>query len=247
MDDSDNWDLEYNRSKPSGSRPGQNALMDDDEPMPAFIKPVANPLPEETPLEQLMRHWMNERHAPDILPAQDVLLSSLLDHIRRQSDTIQLLRGDPSSSEEEHIRIMLAQTEVERVKFIVRSYVRTRLFKIENYARYIIANEDVQKRITAAERDYASRHAHLIDRHFYASVLQSLPESQAGLDDIPDFIMPSMITEPETTRAVFAHARKRCEAKTPEGKIIDLAQGSLTLLSFAAVADLVASGDVELV
>ncbi|KAJ7090563.1 hypothetical protein C8R43DRAFT_908391 [Mycena crocata] len=210
-------------------------------------QPDDQPLPDETPLEQLTRHWMNERHAPDILPAQDVLLSSLLDHIRRQSDTIQLLRGDPSSSEEEHIRIMLAQTEVERVKFIVRSYVRTRLFKIENYARYIIANEEVQTRITAAERDYASRHAHLIDRHFYASVLQSLPESQAGLDDIPNFIMPPMITEPERTRAVFAHALKNTIAKTPEGKIVDLARGSLTLVSFAAVADLVASGDVELV
>jgi GINS complex subunit 4 len=43
---------------------------------------------------------------------------------------VQLLRGDPSSSEEEHIRIMLVQTEVERVKFVVRSYVRTRLFKV---------------------------------------------------------------------------------------------------------------------
>ena len=39
---------------------------------------------EETPLQQLIRHWMNERHAPDILPAQEGLLSGLLDHIRRQ-------------------------------------------------------------------------------------------------------------------------------------------------------------------
>ncbi len=43
-----------------------------------------------------------------------------------QTDTVQALRGDPSTSEEEHIRIMLVQTEVERVKFIVRSYIRTR-------------------------------------------------------------------------------------------------------------------------
>src|ERR1700738_2826422 len=46
-----------------------------------------------------------------------------------QSETVQFLRGDPSSSEEAHIRIILAQTEVERVKFVVRSYIRTRLFK----------------------------------------------------------------------------------------------------------------------
>ena len=51
-----------------------------------------------------------------------------------QSDTIQILRSDPSSSEEDHFRIMLVQTEIERVKFIVRSYVRTRLFKVNAIA-----------------------------------------------------------------------------------------------------------------
>lgn len=48
----------------------------------------ADIFPEEeyqgTPLEQLTRHWMNERHAPDILPAQEDLLTNLLDHLRRQ-------------------------------------------------------------------------------------------------------------------------------------------------------------------
>jgi len=59
--------------------------------------------------------------------------------------------------------------------------------------------------------------------------------------------MPPMVTEPDTTRAVFAHARQATMAKTPEGKTIELAKGSLTLVSFAAVADLVADGTVELV
>jgi GINS complex subunit 4 len=96
-----------------------------------------------------------------------------------KSDTIQLLRADPESSEEEHIRIVLAQTEVERVKFVVRSYLRTRLFKvrtlergaqrrletffylfvmkIEKYARYITTNADVQTRLSQAELDHARR------------------------------------------------------------------------------------------
>jgi GINS complex subunit 4 len=47
-----------------------------------------------------------------------------------QTDVVNLLRGDPSSSEEEHLRITLVQTEVERVKFVVRSYVCTRLYKV---------------------------------------------------------------------------------------------------------------------
>jgi|SRR6267154_2744595 len=38
----------------------------------------------EIPLQQLTRHWMNERHAPDILPNEGELLAGLLDHIRSQ-------------------------------------------------------------------------------------------------------------------------------------------------------------------
>ena len=127
-----------------------------------------------------------------------------------QSDAVQLLRSDPTTSEEEHIRIILVQTEIERVKFIVRSYVRTRLFKvwsvvvsfpnthfrlssfvqIERYARFIATNAEIQTRLTAAERDHALRHAKLTDQHFHLAVLQSLPEKQSHLDDTPLFVPP---------------------------------------------------------
>jgi hypothetical protein len=38
----------------------------------------------DTPLRQLIRHWQNERYAPAILPGQEAVLNTLLDHIRRQ-------------------------------------------------------------------------------------------------------------------------------------------------------------------
>lgn len=164
---------------------------------------------EETPLQQLIRHWMNERHSPDILPNEGELLAGLLDHIRSQSETVQLLRTDPSSSEEEHFRIVLVQTEVERVKFIVRSYLRTRLFKIEKFARYIMTNPQIQQQLSESEVEHARRFARLTDQHFYHSVLQSLPETQQTLDDQPPFV-PSMVTEPDKGRAVFVLARQDC-------------------------------------
>jgi hypothetical protein len=40
------------------------------------------------------------------------------------------LRSDPSTSEEEHFKLVLVQTEMERVKYLVRSYVRCRLSKV---------------------------------------------------------------------------------------------------------------------
>ena len=48
--------------------------------------------PLGTPLERLTRHWMNERHAPDILPAQEDLLTYLLDHLWRQVGSFTLYK-----------------------------------------------------------------------------------------------------------------------------------------------------------
>ena len=80
--------------------PPRRTLLDDDEDFPmagagaltraAGAVPVPDPIaldfgaPPETLFQQLVRHWLNERHAPDILPVQAEVLSALLDHIRRQ-------------------------------------------------------------------------------------------------------------------------------------------------------------------
>lgn len=227
----------------------RNAPRDDDDSNPP--QPQDAPLyveeEPETPLQQLIRRWMNERHSPDILPTEEDLLSRLLDHIRSQSETVQLLRSDPSSSEEEHFRIMLVQTEVERVKFIVRSYLRTRLFKIEKHARYIMTNPEVQQRLSQSEVDHARRFARLTDQHFYNTVLQSLPESQQTLDDRILFV-PSMITEPDKTRAVFVRARQNCPpVRLPDGTALEMQKGHISLTPYWVVEQLVARGEVELV
>ncbi len=76
--------------------PPRRTLLDDDEDVPMAGAPavpaVAAPdpialdfgAPPETLFQQLVRHWLNERHSPDILPVQADVLGALLDHIRRQ-------------------------------------------------------------------------------------------------------------------------------------------------------------------
>ncbi|KAF8631665.1 hypothetical protein AX17_005066 [Amanita inopinata Kibby_2008] len=164
------------------------------------------------------------------------------------SDAVQLLRGDPSTSEEEHLRIMLVQTEIERVKFIVNSYVRTRLFKIEKYARLITTNADIQTRLTAAERDYAIRYARITDRHLFATVLQGLPEPQGHLDDEEIAFMPSMINQPNLSRPVFVHALEECPpAHLPDGNTLNMKKDVTTLTHYSVVEHFVARGEAELV
>ena len=53
----------------------------------------------------------------------------------RQQKMVETLRSDPQTSEEEHFKLILVQTEMERVKFVIRSYVRTRLHKVSRRHR----------------------------------------------------------------------------------------------------------------
>lgn len=90
-----NWDdpdddLNIPAAGPSFVERARNAPDDDDDDIrlwgggadaPAIIP---QDTAEETSLQKLIRYWMNERHAPDILPAQEMLLGRLLDHIRKQ-------------------------------------------------------------------------------------------------------------------------------------------------------------------
>jgi hypothetical protein len=77
--------------------PPRRTLLDDDEDFPMAGGAPAGPAvaapgpialdfgaPPETLFQQLVRHWLNERHAPDILPVQAEVLGALLDHIHRQ-------------------------------------------------------------------------------------------------------------------------------------------------------------------
>lgn len=80
LDLADDWDIEMgiepfaplalNTRNSQSPPPIANFLNQDDQ--------------EEMPLQKLIRHWINERHAPDILPIQAELLGGLLDHIRKQ-------------------------------------------------------------------------------------------------------------------------------------------------------------------
>ena len=76
--------------------PPRRTLLDDGEDFPMAGAPTEAALTAAGPIaldfgaqpdtlfQQLVRHWLNERHAPDILPVQAEVLGALLDHIRRQ-------------------------------------------------------------------------------------------------------------------------------------------------------------------
>ncbi len=72
------WDDEYTLLATS-SKGGALGFLNLDAPAPTEAVML---------LPELVRHWMNERHVPTILAAQEQLLDLLLDHIRRQVSSL---------------------------------------------------------------------------------------------------------------------------------------------------------------
>ena len=94
-------------------------------------------------LHRLQRAWISERCAPDILPYETRLIDTVSTRLREQVVTTHrywfdegqiawieeaLLSGERDTKST--FRTIIVQTEVERVKFLIRSYLRARLYKV---------------------------------------------------------------------------------------------------------------------
>jgi len=104
-----------------------------------------------------------------------------------QADAVIHLQNNPNTSEEDHFTILLVQMETERIKFVLRSYLRTRLNKvlrdhtiskcirtdvisvlqIEQYTPYILATPEVQVNLSELEQNHVQQYGTIELRAFY--------------------------------------------------------------------------------
>jgi hypothetical protein len=110
-------------SPPRGSGLRQTSTVAEDD---LEIEEVLN----DNDIKKLGRVWTRERGTVNLMPWEEDVIDTVLDKLEQQQKLCQLLRGDPATSEEEHFKLMLVETEMERVKFLVRGYLRTRLSKV---------------------------------------------------------------------------------------------------------------------
>lgn len=67
------------------------------------------------------------------------------------------LAADASTAEEEHIRLSLVELDVERARWLLRSYLRCRLEKIEQHAPFVSQDAPSRANLSELERGYAVR------------------------------------------------------------------------------------------
>jgi GINS complex subunit 4 len=77
-----------------------------------------------------------------------------------QTEAVDLLSASSSSANNDHERILLVQLEIERVKYLLRAYLRIRTYKIETFSQYLLKNPAAKAKMSDVEMGYAERCAH---------------------------------------------------------------------------------------
>lgn len=204
---------------------------------------------EEGPVgdvERLTRAWVRERGTDALLAWEGDVVDSLFDKLEQQQNLVGTLRSDPDTSEEEHFKLVLVETEMERVKFLVRSYVRSRLYKIEKYSHHIVMTPELHPLLSGAELAHAQRYTDLLHAHFQHSVLDSLPEWLRKMDDTYGDGL-SMVSRPNPNIPVLVYCKRDCgDITLDSGEAASLAKATTHLVKWRLVQRFVELGWAEI-
>ncbi|KAF2772640.1 GINS complex, Sld5 component [Teratosphaeria nubilosa] len=230
--------------------------MDDD--IQDILHSVSAPsIPQRTlDLQALTRAWINERTAPELLPYPADLIDRIVERIKAQIETIEEMTGtlDPKAN----FTLVILQTELERFKFLVRSFLRARIAKIDKFphhyrnlvlSRQQESHQHAQPLLSVLEQQYLQSHQSLLSQHYQASFLSSFPAQMQKLDDTAGNV--SMVDAPDELSAVFVRVLRDAGKVEVQGEagvgVVELKRGDVWVLRWRDVRSGVEKGDVELI
>ncbi|KAJ3556551.1 hypothetical protein NPX13_g10110 [Xylaria arbuscula] len=224
------------------------------------VDPASQSIPPETrDLQALTRAWVAERSSPELLhwPA-DGLFERMNDRIKQQIERVEEMTGDMDPKT--NFALIVIQTELERFKYLVRSYLRARIAKvyemistataapIDKHTLHYLSSPELRARLSETEQAYATRHQALLHNHYLSSFLSAFPPTLQNLNDTAGNI--SMIDTPDLETAVFIRLLKDTIVEghgTDMDGTLDGKNGDVVILRWSDAKSLVESGRAEVI
>ncbi|EMT61872.1 GINS complex subunit [Fusarium odoratissimum] len=212
------------------------------------VDPTSHRIPSETrDLQALTRLWVAERSAPELLEwPTDGLFERVNARIKSQIEKVEDMTGDMDPKT--NFALIVIQTELERYKFLVRSFLRARMAKIDKHTLHYLSTQELRGRMSPTEAAYATRHQALLHNHYLSSFLASFPQQLQNLNDTAGNI--SMIDSPDLDTAVFVRMLRDKDVYgkgTDDDITLPAKNGDVLILRWSSAKHMVDVGDAELV
>mmetsp|Transcript_31489 Transcript_31489/g.43711 ORF Transcript_31489/g.43711 Transcript_31489/m.43711 type:complete len:231 (+) Transcript_31489:214-906(+) len=203
---------------------------------------------------QLRKALSNEKFSPEILQFQQTLFEGLSYSVQEEEKRLSSLQPRPEST----LVDSLHWNSLNRAKYLMRAYIRIRLWKIEEHVLFIlIPDNGLFTRLSEHEQDYATRYTGLVDEHMSSAALGRLParfrslvqqmepeedpEQEEGA--LPTF---DMIPTPDTDTFVFCRPLEDIGNYEVDGESFELTSMKIYMMRYVSIQRLVENGQMEL-
>lgn len=215
---------------------------------------------DEDSIKELFRMWRNERASPELQENPEELIREVLELIDFQSAKLAKHQETLTEASKGNFAFLdcLYQMDLERIKFVLKSFLRCRLGKIEKgWAEFwpnwstSTRSDRLQSKLTAFEREFLQSFASNLVSSLQESVLERIPDKMASLDDEE---MQWTGARPVAANQPDSHVI--CKIRKDLGEIIldpitrataPLQINDIFVLQFSVIKQFLESGEVELI
>ncbi|XP_074561640.1 DNA replication complex GINS protein SLD5 [Curcuma longa] len=199
-----------------------------------------------TDVELLKRAWRNEKAAPEILQFEAALVLRIREQIKLIEETVEEFVDNGVDD----LIVSLYQMDLDRSLFLLRSYLRIRLQKIEKYMIHI-SKTDLWNKLSEQEQKFTKRCMDIMEKHLNQSVLERLPYGyQSILKQSISSDEDDMVPQPQLDTFVFCKTKDAVGAFQLDDvgdEIIDLVADDLNVVRYKSIKGLVEAGQIDLV
>ena len=95
--------------------------------------------------------------------------------------------------------------EMDRVSFVLKAYLRTRLAKIHKYGMHLLTDGEYAERMSPLEAEYCRKYVDMVGTHFESAFLSTVPEQFRSLTKSDDGEDMSTSSAPASPRCARTH------------------------------------------
>ncbi|EQB78686.1 DNA replication complex GINS protein SLD5-like protein [Camelus ferus] len=197
-------------------------------------------------IDRLEQAWMNEKFAPELLETKSEIVECVIEQLDHMEENLRRAKkGD--------LKVSIHQMEMERIRYVLSSYLRCRLMKIEKFFPHILEKEKTRgegepSSLSPEEFAFAKEYMTNTETYLKNVALKHMPPNLQKVD------LLKAVPKPDLDSYVFLRVKERqenllVEPETDEQRdyVIDLEEGSQHLIRYKTIAPLVASGAVQLI
>ncbi|XP_062400102.1 DNA replication complex GINS protein SLD5 [Sardina pilchardus] len=195
---------------------------------------------------KLEEAWLNEKFSPELLEHKSEIVECVMEQIVHMEENLQRARkGD--------VKANIHRMEIDRIRFVLNSFLRSRLQKIEKFFPHILEKEKTREEgdpsyLTAEESAFAREYLVNTENYMNKVALKHMPPNLQHMD------MLKAVPKPCLDTFVFLNVKEGqenilVEPETDEQReyVVDLERGSQHLMRYRTIAPLVANGAVKLI